>query len=230
MQISVKCYVFKRLYYEPLQLNSNTTMLFTSFRSMILSILYYCSAAPQWVFFIFHLLKKSCIINFIFPLLDVFTFTPLCVIIMTCHPYCSRLPAFKGLAAMIQSMPEFGAWLQQSTPEICVPRLWEEEKQLSPIGSAMYQLLVIQVRTTVGFLGWGIVHRACVINDYFGLQIVCQNYCYNNAGNQFPIISKDYKVILVLEWRTCINNHRLKQYINKRDLALNNNKIAYFTN
>jgi len=42
-------------------------------------------------------------------------------------------------------MPEFGAWLQQGTPEQCVPQLWEEEKQLSSIGSAMYQLLVIQV-------------------------------------------------------------------------------------
>jgi len=42
-------------------------------------------------------------------------------------------------------MPEFGAWLQQGTPEQCVPQLWEEERQLSPIGSAMYQLLIIQV-------------------------------------------------------------------------------------
>jgi len=42
-------------------------------------------------------------------------------------------------------MPEFGAWLQQGTPEQCVPQLWEEERQLSSIGSAMYQLLVIQV-------------------------------------------------------------------------------------
>lgn len=41
-------------------------------------------------------------------------------------------------------MPEFSAWLQQSAPEQAVPRLWLEEKQLSPIGTAMYQLLVIQ--------------------------------------------------------------------------------------
>lgn len=41
-------------------------------------------------------------------------------------------------------MPEFGAWLQQSTPEQNVPRLWLEEKPLSPIGAAMYQLLLIQ--------------------------------------------------------------------------------------
>lgn len=41
-------------------------------------------------------------------------------------------------------MPEFGAWLQQGTPEQNVPRLWTEEKALSPIGTAMYQLLLIQ--------------------------------------------------------------------------------------
>ncbi|XP_050295050.1 dynein heavy chain, cytoplasmic isoform X2 [Anthonomus grandis grandis] len=55
-----------------------------------------------------------------------------------------RLPAFKKLAEKIKEMPEFGAWLQQSAPEQAVPRLWIEEKALSPIGTAMYQLLVIQ--------------------------------------------------------------------------------------
>ncbi|RZC33924.1 Dynein heavy, DHC N2, AAA 9 and/or MT domain containing protein [Asbolus verrucosus] len=56
----------------------------------------------------------------------------------------SRLAAFKKLAEKIKEMPEFGAWLQQSSPEQCVPRLWIEERQLSPIGTSMYQLLVIQ--------------------------------------------------------------------------------------
>ncbi|XP_019877694.2 dynein heavy chain, cytoplasmic isoform X2 [Aethina tumida] len=56
----------------------------------------------------------------------------------------SRLPAFKKLPEKIRDMPEFGAWLQQSTPEQCVPGLWIEEKQLSPIGTSMYQLLAIQ--------------------------------------------------------------------------------------
>ncbi|CAH0551344.1 unnamed protein product [Brassicogethes aeneus] len=55
-----------------------------------------------------------------------------------------RLPAFKKLPEKIREMPEFGNWLQQSTPEQCVPGLWIEEKQLSPIGTSMYQLLVIQ--------------------------------------------------------------------------------------
>lgn len=56
----------------------------------------------------------------------------------------TRLSSYKNLAHAISEMPELGAWLQQSTPEQCVPRLWEEEKPLSPIGTAMHQLLVIQ--------------------------------------------------------------------------------------
>ncbi|XP_025833356.1 dynein heavy chain, cytoplasmic [Agrilus planipennis] len=56
----------------------------------------------------------------------------------------TRLLPFKKLPEKINEMPEFGAWLQQSTPEQNVPRLWSEEKPLSPIGTAMYQLLLIQ--------------------------------------------------------------------------------------
>ncbi|XP_046434442.1 dynein heavy chain, cytoplasmic isoform X5 [Neodiprion pinetum] len=55
-----------------------------------------------------------------------------------------RLPAFKKLADKIQNNPDFGTWLQSPTPETCVPKLWEEEKPLSPIGITMHQLLVIQ--------------------------------------------------------------------------------------
>lgn len=55
-----------------------------------------------------------------------------------------RLPAFKKLAEKIQENVEFGAWLQSPTPETCVPKLWDEEKPLSPTGTAMHQLLVIQ--------------------------------------------------------------------------------------
>ncbi|XP_034944602.1 dynein heavy chain, cytoplasmic isoform X1 [Chelonus insularis] len=55
-----------------------------------------------------------------------------------------RLPAFKKLAQNIQESPEFVAWLQSSTPETAVPKLWEEEKPLSPIGTAVHQLLLIQ--------------------------------------------------------------------------------------
>lgn len=56
----------------------------------------------------------------------------------------TKLPAFRNLEQKIREMPEFGAWIQQATPEQCVPQLWDEKKQLSPIGIAMYQLLVIQ--------------------------------------------------------------------------------------
>ncbi|XP_050499617.1 dynein heavy chain, cytoplasmic isoform X4 [Diabrotica virgifera virgifera] len=56
----------------------------------------------------------------------------------------TKLPTFKKLANQIKEMPEFGAWLQQGSPEQAVPQLWIEEKQLSAVGRAMYQLLVIQ--------------------------------------------------------------------------------------
>ncbi|XP_065167911.1 dynein heavy chain, cytoplasmic isoform X2 [Atheta coriaria] len=56
----------------------------------------------------------------------------------------SRLSAFRKLPEKIQEMPEFSAWIQQGTPEQNVPRLWQEEKPLSSIGTAMYQMLLIQ--------------------------------------------------------------------------------------
>lgn len=56
-----------------------------------------------------------------------------------------RLPPFKSLLSKIEEMPEFKAWLQQGTPEQAVPQLWNEDKPLTNIQTAMYQLLVIQV-------------------------------------------------------------------------------------
>lgn len=64
----------------------------------------------------------------------------------TNYEHLFRLPAFKNLELKIQEMPEFSAWLQQGTPEQCVPQLWDEKKSLTTIGTAMYQLLIIQVR------------------------------------------------------------------------------------
>lgn len=49
----------------------------------------------------------------------------------------------------IQEISEFIPWLQQSTPEQCVPQLWQGDKQLSAVGAAMYQLLIIQVTNTL---------------------------------------------------------------------------------
>lgn len=54
----------------------------------------------------------------------------------------SKLAAFKKLPEKIKEMPEFGAWLQQSTPEQAVPQLWIEEKQLSPIGRCFFVLFL----------------------------------------------------------------------------------------
>lgn len=64
-------------------------------------------------------------------------------------------------------MPEFAAWLQQGTPEQCVPRLWEEEKPLTPIGTAMYQLLVIQVNQQ---LKKKTINSPMQIGFYFGIK------------------------------------------------------------
>ncbi|OXU20057.1 hypothetical protein TSAR_001625, partial [Trichomalopsis sarcophagae] len=56
----------------------------------------------------------------------------------------TRLPAFRKLTDLIQNNSEFNSWLQSPTPETCVPKLWEEEKPCSLIGTAMNQLLMIQ--------------------------------------------------------------------------------------
>ncbi|GLV39725.1 Dynein heavy chain 64C [Carabus blaptoides fortunei] len=78
-----------------------------------------------------------------------------------------RLPAFKKLAEKIGEMPEFGAWLQQGTPEQCVPRLWSEEKPLSPIGSAMYQLLLIQTFRPDRVIAAAQLFVTAVLGEYF---------------------------------------------------------------
>ncbi|KAL7038933.1 hypothetical protein ACKWTF_009751 [Chironomus riparius] len=56
----------------------------------------------------------------------------------------TRLPTFRKLIDKIVSMPELVAWLQQGSPELNVPQLWDESKALSPISTALHQLLLIQ--------------------------------------------------------------------------------------
>lgn len=56
----------------------------------------------------------------------------------------TRLAIFRKLIEKLNSMPELGAWLQQSSPEQCVPQLWDESKALTPIVSSIHQLLLIQ--------------------------------------------------------------------------------------
>lgn len=43
-----------------------------------------------------------------------------------------RLSIFKKLIDKVKSMPEIGAWLQQSSPEQSVPHLWDDSKALTP--------------------------------------------------------------------------------------------------
>lgn len=56
----------------------------------------------------------------------------------------TRLPIFRKLIDKIVSMPELVAWLQQGSPELNVPQLWDESKALTPISIALHQLLLIQ--------------------------------------------------------------------------------------
>lgn len=39
---------------------------------------------------------------------------------------------------------DFQGWLESAAPELNVPTIWELEKQLSPVGQAMYHILAIQ--------------------------------------------------------------------------------------
>ena len=56
-----------------------------------------------------------------------------------------KMPTFRSLAKRIQeSTGEFKQWLQHSTPEACVPALWDSDKPQSPISQAMLKLLLIQ--------------------------------------------------------------------------------------
>lgn len=55
-----------------------------------------------------------------------------------------RLSIFKKLIDKVKSMPEIGAWLQQSSPEQSVPHLWDDSKALTPISASVHQMLLIQ--------------------------------------------------------------------------------------
>ncbi|XP_071453347.1 dynein heavy chain, cytoplasmic isoform X3 [Hetaerina americana] len=78
-----------------------------------------------------------------------------------------RLPTFKNLPEMIKDMPEFRPWLQLGTPEQCVPQLWHEDKPLSPIGSAMHRLLVIQAFRPDRVIAAGQLFVSAVLGEGF---------------------------------------------------------------
>nr|XP_018911901.1 PREDICTED: dynein heavy chain, cytoplasmic [Bemisia tabaci] len=83
------------------------------------------------------------------------------------HRLSARLPVFKNLSQKIEEMPEFGAWLQQGSPEQCVPVLWEEEKPLSPITVAMYQLLIIQTFRGDRVIAAAQIFVSAVLGEHF---------------------------------------------------------------
>ena len=57
----------------------------------------------------------------------------------------AKLPAFKDILSRVRAAGSFATWLDSQTPELQVPEdLWNEESPLSPVGQAMYRLLVIQ--------------------------------------------------------------------------------------
>lgn len=79
----------------------------------------------------------------------------------------SRLPIFKKLIERVKSMPEIGGWLQQGSPEQCVPQLWDESKALSPTTAAMHQLLLIQAFRPDRVIAAGQMMVATVLGEDF---------------------------------------------------------------
>ncbi len=79
----------------------------------------------------------------------------------------TRLPNFAKIIDKVKSMPEIGAWLQQGSPEQCVPQLWDETKALSPAASAMHQMLLIQAFRPDRVIAAGQLLVATVLGDDF---------------------------------------------------------------
>lgn len=79
----------------------------------------------------------------------------------------TRLPNFAKLIDKVKSMPEIGGWLQQGSPEQCVPQLWDETKALSPAAAAMHQMLLIQAFRPDRVIAAGQLLVATVLGDDF---------------------------------------------------------------
>ncbi|RWS31185.1 Dynein heavy chain: cytoplasmic-like protein [Leptotrombidium deliense] len=56
----------------------------------------------------------------------------------------SKLPAFRNIQQNIDSIPAFSDWVNNSIPEASVPQLWDADRLLTPVGTAMHKLLTIQ--------------------------------------------------------------------------------------
>ncbi|XP_034246592.1 dynein heavy chain, cytoplasmic-like isoform X2 [Thrips palmi] len=79
----------------------------------------------------------------------------------------SRINAYKHLSKKIKDSPEFPGWLQHSSPEQCVPALWEEDKQLSAVAVAMHNLLLIQAFRPDRVIAAGQALVAAVLGEEF---------------------------------------------------------------
>ena len=55
-----------------------------------------------------------------------------------------KLPAFKAIQSKLSSASGFKDWLNSSSPEDNIYNLWDDDKLLTPVGTSMHQLLVIQ--------------------------------------------------------------------------------------
>uniref|UniRef100_H3C202 Dynein cytoplasmic 1 heavy chain 1 n=1 Tax=Tetraodon nigroviridis TaxID=99883 RepID=H3C202_TETNG len=79
----------------------------------------------------------------------------------------SRLPAFSDLVNKVQADEQFFMWIESNTPELAVPYLWSEEKQSTPIGQAVHQLLLIQAFRPDRLLAMSHIFVAKVLGESF---------------------------------------------------------------
>lgn len=56
----------------------------------------------------------------------------------------TKLPAFRSLQQKLDSTSDLKEWLNSSSPEDHVYQFWDDDKLLTPVGSSMHKLLVIQ--------------------------------------------------------------------------------------
>ncbi|XP_061897473.1 cytoplasmic dynein 1 heavy chain 1 isoform X1 [Entelurus aequoreus] len=79
----------------------------------------------------------------------------------------SRLPAFKDVVAKIQADEQIFMWLESNNPELAVPYLWSEEKQSTPIGQAVHQMLLIQTFHPDRLLAMSHIFVAKILGETF---------------------------------------------------------------
>ncbi|GAB6020623.1 Dynein heavy chain, cytoplasmic [Chamberlinius hualienensis] len=83
--------------------------------------------------------------------------------------FLSKLPAFRKIADKIKNK-EFFTWLNGGTPELDVPCVWEEEKPLTVVGTAINRLLVIQAFRPDRVIAMTRLFVGTIFGDSFMLQ------------------------------------------------------------